>query len=71
MEITPDELADYFDFLDGLRESRAVNMFGARPYLAKEFELDDKKAAAVLSKWMRSFDADVSPLEQAQQAITL
>lgn len=34
---------DHLEYLDGLRESGATNMFGARPYLMEEFpELDDR-----------------------------
>lgn len=46
---------EYFDYLDLLRESGAINMFGASPYLAKEFNLDKKQARKILSKWMQNF----------------
>lgn len=47
---------DHLDYLDLLRESGATNMFGARPYLKKEFKIkDDEKAAAILTYWMKSF----------------
>ena len=44
-------------FLDDLRESGIVNMFGASSYLADEFEElpDMKNAKAVLIYWMDSF----------------
>jgi len=45
----------YFNFLDGLRESGKINMFGARPYLMQEFGLDKDKAAQVMADWMTSF----------------
>lgn len=41
----------YFDFLEKLRESGKVNMFGAVPYLMVEFGLDEKEAKAILFKW--------------------
>lgn len=46
---------EYFNFLDDLRESCQVNMFGARPYLMEEFGLDKNDAAQVLSDWMSNF----------------
>lgn len=47
--------ADYYDYLDGLRESGVTNMFGATPYLKKTFGLSDSMARAVLSDWMKTF----------------
>lgn len=47
--------AKYYDFLDELRESGKTNMFGARPYLEREFGLDKKKATEILSDWMATF----------------
>jgi hypothetical protein len=31
-----------FDFLDNLRDSGVTNMFGARPYLERQFGLDNR-----------------------------
>ncbi len=44
-----------FKFLDGLRESEAINMFGAAPHLAEAFNLDKKESRAVLKEWMETF----------------
>jgi hypothetical protein len=52
---------EYFDFLDGLRESGNVNMFGARPYLMEEFGLDKVKAAQVMADWMSSYRRTSQP----------
>jgi hypothetical protein len=47
---------EHLNYLDELRESGATNMFGARPYLMREFPLlDNDEAGMVLSYWMRSF----------------
>ncbi len=43
------------EYLDDLRESGITNMFGASPFLADEFGLDDKEAREILSEWMKSF----------------
>jgi len=45
----------YFDYLDNLRKSDRVNMYGAVPYLLKKFpELfgDVGRATAILKAWM-------------------
>lgn len=46
---------EHLTFLDDLRESGEVNMFGARPELIDEFDLSKQDAKAVLSYWMQSF----------------
>jgi hypothetical protein len=47
---------EHLDYLDALRESGATNMFGARPYVLREFpELSPAEASGVLSYWMKSF----------------
>jgi len=46
----------YYIFLDNLRESGLVNMFGAAPYLREAFpELDKKTSRNVLVDWMKTF----------------
>lgn len=45
----------YFDFLEELRHSGRVNMYGATPYLQKHFpELtkDSQRAREILRAWM-------------------
>jgi hypothetical protein len=53
----PDFITDeHLLYLDGLRESGATNMFGARPYILEEFEdLDEDQASELLSYWMKTF----------------
>lgn len=64
----PLQLAEYFDFLDDLRVSGETNMFGARPYLMREYTLAGNEAAAVLSAWMKTFDGEASPEDRAALA---
>lgn len=48
----------YFDYLERLRKSGRINMYGAAPFLLKKFsELsnDAKRAAAILKAWMSSY----------------
>jgi len=56
----PDVVEDeMLEFLDDLRESGETNMFGARPYLMREYDyLDKKEAAEILSYWMKTFGND-------------
>jgi len=42
-------------FLNDLRESGATNMFGASPYVVREFELTDKDARKATVYWMEHF----------------
>ena len=46
---------DMLYYLDLLRDSGATNMFGAAPYVRKEFGLSKRDAQAVLSYWMKTF----------------
>tara|TARA_Y100000361_G_scaffold153638_1_gene176007 strand:+ start:719 stop:910 length:192 start_codon:yes stop_codon:yes gene_type:complete len=46
-----------FLYLDKLRESGEVNMFGARPYLMKQFGVSQSEASDILSDWMKSYRA--------------
>ena len=45
---------EYFEFLDQLRESGEINMFGAALPLMEVFSLSKDKAYEVLEAWMLS-----------------
>lgn len=48
---------DVFKFLDVLRDSGIVNMFGATPYIMEEFPLLDKiEARSFLIEWMQTYN---------------
>ena len=47
-------------FLERLRRSGVVNMFGAAPYLAGEFDLDLNDARRILTEWMKTYDREDS-----------
>jgi len=51
----PNFMDEMFEFLDNLRESGVTNMFGAGPYLTKEFGLGKKLAREILKRWMETF----------------
>ena len=46
---------DHLEYLDDLRESGVVNMFGAAPYVRREFGLSEKDAGDTLQYWMDTF----------------
>ena len=48
-EYTQEEV---YQFLDELRESGVTNMFGASPYIIKEFAVTRYEANRLLNKWM-------------------
>ncbi len=55
MEITQKQ-AD--KFLNWLRESGKTNMFGATPYLQKQFNITKYDAQRLLINWMENFKRD-------------
>lgn len=65
MDYTLEQIAEFFEYLDALREGGETNMSGARPYLADEFDMGKNDSSAILSLWMKSFDPAKTPLERA------
>jgi hypothetical protein len=43
------------DYLERLRQSGKTNMYGATPYLMKEFNLSRQDAMKELSYWMKNY----------------
>lgn len=62
-----EELTEFFAYLDDLRESGVINMFGAGAYLQDGFNISREDASAVLSKWMSTF-SDEPAGERATKA---
>ena len=50
-----ENVQEFFQFLNELRRSAAVNMFSSAGRLAIEFNLSRKQAGEVLLCWMDSF----------------
>ena len=44
---------EVLEYLDRLRESGVTNMFGATPYIVREFDISRKEASELLIKWMK------------------
>lgn len=56
--IMEEQMEKYFEYLDRLRHSGVTNMYGARPYLQKEFPelgFDPKRASEILRAWMNRY----------------
>ena len=53
-----------YRFLTNLRNSGAVNMWGATPYLEETFDISRQEANTILFEWMKSFDL---PIEEQPQ----
>lgn len=51
-EIVTDE---HLLFLDDLRESGVVNMYGASSYIQEKFGVNIKNAKIILTYWMKTF----------------
>lgn len=68
MSTTRAEMAIYFTYLDKLRESGAINTWGATPHLQKQFGIVDRKRAADIHKhWMATFNNAQTAAERAAQ----
>ena len=48
---------EHLNFLDALRKSGKINMFGAAHYIAEMFDVPMQQARQILSYWMRTFGA--------------
>lgn len=44
-----------FAFLESIRESGKINMFGAAPYLEEAFDLNRYEARDILLEWMKTY----------------
>lgn len=56
MAINESKKEEYFDYLDSVRQLGITNMFGAGPYLEKNFkELTSQESNTILLEWMDTF----------------
>lgn len=59
LKLTEDEKVRYekqFIFLEELRSSGIVNMYGATPYLQEQFKMEYQEAVRVLSLWIKNYE---------------
>lgn len=62
--MTKEQLLEYFQYLDDLRESGITNMFGAGSYIMREFpNLSKYEAKDIILSWMKTFDG-IKTLQQ-------
>jgi hypothetical protein len=47
-----------FLFLEAVRETGSINMFGAAPYIQEEFNCTRKEAKDLLLDWMQNRSSD-------------
>ena len=45
-------------FLERLRRSGVVNMYGSAPYLEEAFGMERQEAVRVVSEWMKNYNRD-------------
>ena len=57
-EISNDEKENMFDYLEDLRDSGQINMFGASPYIVEAFGLNKYQVREILSEWMHSCECE-------------
>lgn len=48
----------YWIFLEKLRRSGIVNMFGSAPYLEEAFGLSTKESCEIVADWMNNYNPD-------------
>lgn len=68
-ELTRDEIAEGFEYLDVLRTTGVTNMFGAGEYLQGAFGWDKGTSRKVLQLWMKTFDRDLPADERVTAAV--
>jgi hypothetical protein len=52
------EKNEHYTYLDAMRETGAINMLAAAPYLADEFNLSKREAREIHAAWMQDFGKD-------------
>ena len=55
-EIKEEKKQEMFKFLNSLRRSGVINMFGAGSYLRVQFAISKRDPRFVLQEWMQNFD---------------
>lgn len=56
---------EVFEYLDDLRESGQMNMFGAGPYVQRKFSRTRREAQALVVEWMTTFGERHAELSSA------
>lgn len=48
---------EVFEFLDEMRESGEINMFGAPRYVVATFGMTEREARGIVMEWMKGYKA--------------
>lgn len=54
-DFSEEEMAEFIEYLDDLRESGETNLLAAAPYLRDQFGLTKQESRDVLFHWMENF----------------
>lgn len=65
MDYDFEQLVETFTYLDSLRETGLVNMFGASSYVAQDLGHDKATARSLVAMWMKSYDGETSVEDRA------
>lgn len=61
------EWIEYYKYLEMIREMGIVNMYGATPYLVRNFtELDETTGRKVLASWMDNYSEIIKEIGNEQ-----
>jgi hypothetical protein len=66
MDYDFEQFVEAFEYLDELRESGVVNMFGATTYVVDDLGHDKKTARNLVTAWMKSYDGETSAEDRAK-----
>lgn len=64
--MTDPSTEEVFEYLDALRQSGVTNMFGAAPYVEKEFGLGRNAARKLVVAWMDTFNEHAADYRAAE-----
>lgn len=64
-DVTEEQLGHMFRWLDDLRDSGRINMYGAPPLLAQAFDLEKRVAKDVWLGWTQTFDGEAEASTRA------
>jgi hypothetical protein len=67
--MTLSDCTRYFKWLDDLRASAVINMYGAAPLLRQEFGLAMSEARDICTKWRNTFDGNTTAKARAAKAV--
>jgi hypothetical protein len=56
IRMNEEQMKEYFDYLVELRDSGETNMWGAAPYIQREFGVTYQESKEILLAWIKSFE---------------